>query len=607
MPGIVGIIRKTPSDKVRQDLSRMIESMRHEEFYVSGSYVNEDIGLYAGWICHRGSFSDCMPLPLPGEDKVVIFQGENHVTPEVRRQLLKANSATDFSSARYLAELYRQGPEQFLLALNGWYCGLIADVARRKVTLFNDRYAMGRIYFHEGPDEFIFASEAKALLAIRPKLRAIDPEGLADYLRYNCVTEDRTFFKGVSLLPHASAFEFENGTLAKRRRYFDFTEWEGQDQLGKTEFYSRFVETVSDVVPPYASKPSDVGLSLTAGLDTRLVMGALGKRNGQYSCYTFGGRWGELYDVRTARKLSKVYDKTFNAITINRDFLRDFGSYATKAVHISDGTHDAFGAHDVFFNQMAREIAPIRLTGKFGSEVVRTRKLVDSLTYPERLFCPNFASIIRQRPSFDDKNFSDHPLTRVLTKDIPWHEFGRNYVEQSQLILRTPYMDNALVKLMYNAPRGSRKTTDLQEAYIREKSPEISRIPTNMGRLISPSRVVTTLMDVWYRALFKVEYIYLYATPHWLTRMDRCLHGLRLERLLSGRQKWEGYRLWINTDFGDFIRQTLFSATSQFDSFFQKATVKQMVERHIAGTHNYMPEINKALTIELMCSSLLRP
>ena len=26
---------------------------------------------------------------------------------------------------------------------------------------------------------------------------------------------------------------------------------------------------------------------------------------------------------------------------------------------------DAFGAHDVYFNEMARHIAPIRLTGKF--------------------------------------------------------------------------------------------------------------------------------------------------------------------------------------------------------------------------------------------------
>jgi len=31
-----------------------------------------------------------------------------------------------------------------------------------------------------------------------------------------------------------------------------------------------------------------------------------------------------------------------------------------------------------------------------------------------------------------------------------------------------------------------------------------------------------------------------------------------------------------------------------------------MVERHIAGTHNYLEEINKALTVQLIFSSLLR-
>src|SRR5439155_12197506 len=122
---------------------------------------------------------------------------------------------------------------------------------------------------------------------------------------------------------------------------------------------------------------------------------------------------------------------------------------------------------------------------------------------------------------------SGHPLTNVISEAIPWYEFGRVAVEQSQLTLRTPYMDNNLVKLMFQAPLQIRAAGNLQEHYVKEKTPELSVFPTNMGRFVSNSGMITKLMYFWFRALFKVEYIYLFVTPHWLTHIDRTLEGLR--------------------------------------------------------------------------------
>jgi len=40
----------------------MIQSLLHEDFYKSGSLVDEDAGIAVGWVTHPGSFSDCMPV-----------------------------------------------------------------------------------------------------------------------------------------------------------------------------------------------------------------------------------------------------------------------------------------------------------------------------------------------------------------------------------------------------------------------------------------------------------------------------------------------------------------------------------------------------------------
>ena len=238
--------------------------------------------------------------------------------------------------------------------------------------------------------------------------------------------------------------------------------------------------------------------------------------------------------------------------------------------------------------------------------MVRTRKLIATDTYEPGFLRPELSSILDELPPASETGQSRHPLTKVVSEGIPWYEFGRVAVEQSQLTLRTPYMDNSLVKLMFQAPWQIRAAGNLQEQYVKDKTPELSVLPTNLGRFVSNSQTITRLLNFWFRALFKVEYIYLFATPHWLTHIDRMLEKLRLEKILAGRQKWEGYRIWIKTEFPDFVRETLLNPGAHYTSFFEKSTVERMVTRHLAGTHNYLNEINKVLTTELIFSELIR-
>jgi asparagine synthase (glutamine-hydrolysing) len=606
MPGLTGIIRFEPYHQIDQDLDSMLRAMKYNNRYSHGRFIDEECGLRIGWTAHPGSFAEGMPVVSRDGNTVMIFTGETFEESGSITHSRSSTSDNGTSKASYLLQLYEEFGEQFFAQLNGWFAGVIIDRRLKRITLFNDRYGMGRIYFHKGPDEFLFASEAKALLKIRPALRVVDPERLAEYLRYNCVLRDGTLFRGISLLPKASAWSFERNSCPRRRQYFEFSEWENQPRLEEEPFYGEWADTVARVFPRYAREDGKVALSSTAGLDMRLIMAALRDQINKLPSYTFNGAWRELLDVSSSRKTASVYHQTHQIISIDGQFLRDFADYAARAVHISDGTHDAFGAHDVFFNEIAREIAPIRLTGKFGSEIVRIRRLVPSSTYAPGFLRDELRTLVDQLPTFANTNPSGNPLTRVVTEEIPWHEHARVAVEQSQLVLRTPYMDNELVKLMYRAPSGSRTAGDLQERYVRDRAPEFAQSITNMGRFTSRHPLATRLYHYAFWALMKVEYTYLYATPHWFTWLDRKLERWHLERLLSGRQKWEGYRIWIKTAFAPFLRETLCDPQAEYTSFLDYRTVSRMVYRHIAGTHNYLDEINKALTLQLIFSSLLR-
>ena len=84
----------------------------------------------------------------------------------------------------------------FRSRLNGRFHGLVADRARGTAILFNDRFGLQRIYYHEAKDTFYFAAEAKAILKVRPELRNMDPRGLGEFIVCGCVLENRTLFPG---------------------------------------------------------------------------------------------------------------------------------------------------------------------------------------------------------------------------------------------------------------------------------------------------------------------------------------------------------------------------------------------------------------------------
>jgi asparagine synthase (glutamine-hydrolysing) len=142
MPGITGIISKAPKEKKEKDLQLMVRSMLHESFYTSGTYTNDKIGIYAGWVCHEGSFSDCMPVWNEKKNAVLLFFGENFTDLELFDQLKANHHRFDNSNASYIIHLYEEKGIDFLQNLNGWFSGILVDIQAGKIFLFNDRYGM---------------------------------------------------------------------------------------------------------------------------------------------------------------------------------------------------------------------------------------------------------------------------------------------------------------------------------------------------------------------------------------------------------------------------------------------------------------------------------
>src|SRR5262249_31150098 len=154
--------------------------------------------------------------------------------------------------------------------------------------------------------------------------------------------------------------------------YFSPETWEAQSPLSNEAYEREFQQTFQQVLPRYTKAEGTLGISLTGGLDTRMIMACLPNISSAYTSYTFAGETGLTLDARLAGKIAASLGIEHRALHIGRDFLQNFGTYFDKTIYVTDGCAGALSSHEIYFNTQARRLSPVRLTGNFGSEVLRS-------------------------------------------------------------------------------------------------------------------------------------------------------------------------------------------------------------------------------------------
>jgi len=599
LPGITGMIGPGEPGRREADLRQMVQSLMHEPSYAAGTFVHEPLGLWLGWANHRGSFSDCQPIWNEAHDICLIFTGEDFTTPEDIRALRTAGHDFTPGNASYLVHLYEDRDEGFLEALNGRFSGALVDLRRRRCVLFNDRFGLNRIYFVGKNDGFYFSSEAKSLLAVSPELRSLDYQSLAETFSCGAVMQNRTLFSRLSLLPGGSAWTFSPGEDIRKNIYFKPETWEKCETLSGPEYYRALKETWIRVLPRYFQGGEPAAVSLTGGKDSRMIMAWAVAPPGGLPCYTFSGAYRECEDVRLARRVATISGQPHSVIPVDAEFLGGYPKWAERTVYLSDGTMDVSGSVELYVNRIARQIAPVRLSGNYGQEILRRSVAFKPAPVSGGFLRREFAGLVERAAATYGQELGGNRLSFVAFKQMPWHHYSRLSIELSQLTLRSPFLDNDIVSLAYQVPRKLEGDVGIQLRLIAEGNPALGDLETDRG---FSSRSITPLD--WTRHLareltVKAEYAYDYGMPQWLATVDHLFRAFRLERLFLGRHKFYHFRIWYRRELVDYIKSVLLDPRALNRPYLDGGRVERLVTAHARGTRNYTSEIHRLLTAEL--------
>jgi asparagine synthase (glutamine-hydrolysing) len=169
-----------------------------------------------------------------------------------------------------------------------------------RVVLARDRLGIKPLYWTRTAHALRFASTLPALLAAGEVDTRIDPAGLHHYMSFHAVVPgDKTILAGVCRVPPATLMIIESDGSCRQQRYWhvDFGPHQGDEKLGENDWREAVAETMTTAVRRRLVADVPVGVLLSGGLDSSLIVGLLA-RLGQPDLNTFAIGFESVDDLK---------------------------------------------------------------------------------------------------------------------------------------------------------------------------------------------------------------------------------------------------------------------------------------------------------------------
>jgi hypothetical protein len=161
-------------------------------------------------------------------------------------------------------------------------------------------------------------------------------------------------------------------------------------------------------------------------------------------------------------------------------------------------------------------------------------------------------------------------------------------------------MDNDFVRLIYQAPADVISNNQISLRLIGDYNPRLAQIMSDRGFYGSRTIMLSNLKELFYWSLFKLDWYYGVGMPGWAGKLESKWGLIYSRKLFLGTQRIDHYRMWFQKELSEYIRETLLDRRTKERPYLNGQYLERIVEDHISGGKNYLGEINRLLTVELI-------
>lgn len=528
--GFVGAL-----DNREEVLVNMMNTIIHRGPDSEGKYIDDDAAL--GF--RRLSIIDLSSVgnqPLYNEDKsmVLVFNGEIYNYQELREELIDAgHSFTSNTDSETLIHGFEQWGEKLVDRLRGMYAFAIWDINKKKLFAARDIFGIKPLYYAQMNGTLLFGSEIKSFMEHPGFDKVFNEDALGNYLSFQFVPGNETFFKGVFCLQPGHYFFYEKEEL-KITRYFE-PHFTGNCKKSFKEVVDDIEAVMKESVKMHKISDVEVASYLSSGVDSSYLT-YLGQVDRTFTVGFDEGKYSEIQDAREFAasinmkndakvitpdeywdKLSDIQyymdEPVADPAAIALYFLSEEAAKKVKVVLSGEGSDELFGGYNIYcepmehtgFNKIPMPLR--RLLGKFADYCLprgmkgRGFLMRHGKTLEERYFA-NATNIFTEReagkilkkgcrpdiqeitrPLYDRVQGKD-PVTKMQYVDLHlWlvHDIlmkGDKMGMANSLEVRVPFLDKEVLKLAETLPLNYKVRAPKTKVALRGAAEKVIRSKT---------------------------------------------------------------------------------------------------------------------------------
>ncbi len=645
MCGIAGLVSVNPERRI----GAMLKAIEHRGRDDEGVWTSRGADAEGQRAClgHRRlaiiDTSAAGHQPMLSEDGrfALTFNGEIYNYLELRRELETrgVRFKTDTDTEVLLAAFVEWGTA-CLARFNGMFAFAVWDETERTLTVARDRLGIKPLYYAveahaddagggvvEAGASFIFASEAKAILASGLVERALDAEGLHQQLTFLWSPDPQTLFRGIKRLPPAHILVWRDGE-ARVSEWWDVSFDEIEEGRGEDWWRERVLETLERVVRMEMVADVPLGSFLSGGIDSSLIV-ALMKRASdgrKVSTYTIGIEQEDLrYDIipddaRWARRVGQLLETDYHEIMLKPDV----ADLLPKLVYHLEMPLIDMAVSSYLVSRAARETLTVLLSGMGGDEIFAG--------YPRQM-AMNIAAPFDVMPSMLRRPLMG-AIARALPGGMPGRltaplrnakKFARSAAfdfERRYLGYGTYFTDEAKQQLYTDEMREETRGLDAYSAHRRyfarcERAAPLNRLLYVDLKTFLPCLNLDYTDRTSMAATLEVRVPFLnYELVELAARMPPRLklRGLKrkyilkraAEQLLPRDVVWRKkagfsapFRAWLRGPLRPLVEDLLSAETVERRGLFRPAEVRRIIDANLSGREDYNLQVLQLLTLEM--------
>jgi len=455
MCGIFGIV----GVEDRSLLRKMANILEHRGPDERGFHLDKDIGI--GNVRLKIIDLTTGKQPIYNEDSsiVVVYNGEIYNFKELRGELEKrGHRFSTNTDTEVIVHAYEEWGYDCVNRFNGMFAFALWDTENRKLFIARDRIGIKPLYYAIIDNQFIFASEIKAILLHPDYKRMLDLQAFHYFVNLRYAPKEYTLFKDIKkLLPaHYLVVRLKKGSIMVERK----TYWNPKIKpinMSEEYFSSKLLEILKKAVKRHLVSDVPLGVYLSSGIDSSTIV-AIASQVSDESVKTFTMVFGDPNDEhREARALAERFETDHTEISIEANgLLKEYPKmiwyadmpkrnlypyYLSKAVKkyvkvilTGLGGDELFGGYDWKY-QFAKDIEEVRknLTPELCSQAIENCRMLmgiissygslDDVELMNKLkkycFLNSNVDLYLAISSLDEVFLEDYLKTRIYGEKVP--------------------------------------------------------------------------------------------------------------------------------------------------------------------------------------------